>query len=152
MWYFGLSAEYFRCGGPTCLVGSTGSSQSPQAGAFILPLEDSLDFDLEIDAPDTLERTEDVDSKESRLELWTVVRLCGNAGHGCDDCRFGSGGGGGFDLSAPFCTIGGGDTFPAFVPFGELPNVLSWSAPFVCSGRLLIDVCRCSINGLSSGI
>ena len=82
LWYFGFSAEKLRC--VACLVGSGGSSQSPQAGAFILPDVDSLDFDLEgpVDVPDTLERTEEVDSKESRLELCSVGRLGGKAGHG----------------------------------------------------------------------
>jgi hypothetical protein len=84
LWYFGASAEYFRCCGPTCLGGRGGSSQFPHAGAFILAPEDSLDFDLEspIDVADTLETTEEVDSVESRLALCSGGRLGGKAGHG----------------------------------------------------------------------
>jgi hypothetical protein len=135
------------------LVGRGGSSQSPQPGAFILPHDDSLDFDLERfnDVPDTLERTEEVDSRESRLELCSVGRLGGRTGRCRDDCRFGSGGGGGFDPSAPLCMIGGGNSLSAFVPFGKLPNVVSVTEPFICSRGLLKVLCRCGIDGLWRG-
>ncbi len=65
-------------------MGKGGSSTSPQAGAFILPDEESLDFDLEssVGVADVLETTEEVDSKESRLELWFVGRLGSMGGHG----------------------------------------------------------------------
>jgi hypothetical protein len=127
-----------------CVVGSGGSSTSPQAGAFILPLEDSRDFDLERpkDVAERVETTEDVDSTESRLELCSVGRLGGKTGHVWDDCRLGSGGGAGFDWS-PFCTIGGGGSFSAVVPFGRLPIGSSAAELFVCAGGLIADRCRC---------
>ena len=132
-----------------CVAGSGGSSTSPQAGAFILPHEDSRDLDLEIpkDVPDRFETTDDVDSTESRLEVCPVGRLGGKTGHGWDDCRFGSGGGAGFDRS-PFCAIGGGRSFSAFVPFGRLPIGFSRAELFLCPGGLMTDRCCCDIVGV----
>jgi hypothetical protein len=132
-----------------CVVGSGGSSTSPQAGAFILPRDDSRDFDLDRakDVPDKFETTDDIDSTESRLEVCSVVRLGGNTGHGWDDCRLGSGGGGGFGRS-PFCTIGGGGSFSAFVPYGKLPIGFSVAELFLCPGGLMTDSCCCNIVGV----
>jgi hypothetical protein len=125
-----------------CGVGSGGSSTSPQAGAFILPHEDSRDFDLEIpkDVPDRFETTDDVDSMESRLEVCPDGRLGGRAGHGWDDCRLGSGGGAGFGRSS-FCAMRGGGSFSAFVPFGRLPIGFF-------PGGLMNDSCCCDILGV----
>jgi hypothetical protein len=132
-----------------CGVGSGGSSTSPQAGAFILPHEDSRDFDLEIpkDVPDRFETTDDVDSMESRLEVCPDGRLGGRIGHGWDDCRLGSGGGAGF-VRSPFCTMRGGGSSSAFVPFGRLPIGISSAELFLCPGGLMTDSRCCNIMGV----